>query len=219
MTTITNSFFWKLPTSWPNTQTLRTSTTLIVNIAAKAIQSSLCSVGVHLATSTINALGACCIRPITIGCALYDKRYTRVALELLALGSLLSPPTYGQIVCLAVDLISEALNFYEKSQESNSQEMVPVKRQATELFSTFKWKDKLDPKNPVEALKILNIPEEEAHNIDYITAQYEKLKNNHTKKIQKISSGAFAELIKDMLEEVELAYKTLNESLPVQTNQ
>ncbi|CCB85717.1 hypothetical protein [Parachlamydia acanthamoebae] len=110
---VTSSSFWEIPTNWPNAQTFRTSTTLIVNIAAKVIKQSFSSAEVHIATAMINVLAPCSLRPITIACARHDKRYAKIVLELLALGALFSK--YGQVICFAVDLIQLIMNHCEKT--------------------------------------------------------------------------------------------------------
>ncbi len=174
----------EVPVNWPNSQTAITSTSVVVNVACKAMNSSKhWTVGLNVP-----------VRVFSVIRSINHKKYYKVAFDAAAFASLFFQP-YGIFAAIGFDFISEGINFYleryscdDPSQSSN------LKR--------------LDPTKIENACKILDIPENRLDDLDFIKINYNRIIDSLEKRKAKLSKN-LANEIQLMIDDVHVSYETL----------
>lgn len=172
------------PISWPNQETLITSTKIVANLACYFLKSSLAK------TAAINFS----LRCISVYQTPSSNRYYRLSLEIGAF--LVLPLPYGILFSIGVDAISEAVNFYNRHRKGSSAGRPKGAPSSRPLVSPLKL---LDPTKEENALKILGLQPEDIKNPNKIDSQYQTTIDDLIKK----------QANQAMIDDVNTAYQTL----------
>ncbi len=187
------------PISWPNRETLITSTKIVANLACYFLKSSLAK------TAAINFS----LRCISVYQTPSSNRYYRLSLETGAF--LVLPLPYGILFSIGVDAISEAVNFYNRHRKGSSAGRPKGAPSSRPLVSPLKL---LDPSKVENALKILGLEASDLGHQLKMDAKYEMILNSLVER-KSLAHGDFKIRFQEMIENVQAAYKTLTAVSPL----
>lgn len=173
------------PCSWPNKETLTTSTKVAINLTCYLINTPLTT------TAAINFP----IRCFSIYQSSQSKRHYKAPLDIAAF--LILPFPHGILFSIGIDTISEVINFYKGRANKPSQDS-----------PTLSSSKRLDPKNFDNACKILGIELDEIKNRSKINENYTKILKGYQERKSK-ASGPIANGLQELIDDVEQAYQTL----------
>jgi hypothetical protein len=192
--------------SWPNTHTIFTVTNILNNIVFKRTQDQFW---------LILNIGVRCYQLITTKNISVNK--LKVIMRILGIVTILFSKK-GWLLATCIDFIGEGINYYKYRSLLNNCKDIVLSNRRTFPSSTLRIQlDRIDPLIPENALLILNISNEKKVDIAYINKQYRLLGDIYNIKKSKVSPPlAFA--IGEIIEDIEIAYKTIIAQQPSDKN-